>query len=48
MQAISVELRDDQNEALEREARNSGRLPAEIVADLVGDWLVAKGNLRLF
>jgi len=48
MQTVSIELRNDQNEALEREARNSGRLPAEIVRDLVSDWLVAKGNLRIF
>ena len=34
--------------ALEREARGRGRSPASLIESVLRDWLVGKGNLRIY
>lgn len=41
-------LRDDVGEALEREAKKKSIPPEALVETILLDWLVAKGNLRIY
>lgn len=41
-------LKDEAMEALEREAGNRGKAPGELAEEIVRDWLVSRGNLRIF
>lgn len=34
--------------ALEREARGRGQSPAALIESVLRDWLVGKGNLRIY
>lgn len=35
-------------EVLEREARGRGQSPAALIESVLRDWLVGKGNLRIY
>ena len=43
-----ISLDEKAAHALEREARGRSQSPADLIESVLRDWLVAKGNLRIY
>lgn len=48
MKWYKLGLREDVSEALEREAKKRSVTPVALTETVLLDWLVAKGNLRIY
>lgn len=48
MKEVKITFRDDVYEALDKEAKHQGKTLDELVDVIIRDWLVGKGNLRIY